>query len=709
MSNQNWTPGQPYHITVTEINPYMQQTYSQDLGGGGYDRTGRTRNRPRTGTDLFKFLTKQDIDDINEAIYISNTILAIEAHKPNTLNQFQIRLNQLPTTLQGEITTATNNYGGTHGLSPADALTRQQTAVNHLIHKKTADRNIYQTKANAFYGSDPIVRTQQDFIEAYLRIPSSEALSKWTESFTSAYAAQLATEEVRQLTHRSQALTSQINQARAEEQLVAIQKAEAERAAHERAAAEEKRQFELARQAELNKTQSTATTLADKFDETYVQLAASLPDDDIDKKLRLLKDKLVELTALSQDATNAENAVWTGFGEQRNLSRLSSLMKIKVYIDALTQKKYQIEKVILPAVSGAEASLKPLVTTPDGLIAGYETLPISLGGAIDAARKAGAALGSGQLAVLVGSVFYSPSLGNGELQRSPVVLSIPFSQLSRGLADNINLLDNDSITVPFRAISSVRGEHTQLYLSETGERLSDRVRVRKVKLDPLSNLYTFTTEGLLPRTLTWTPNNAPGSETLGSTALPSEQSDIKIYPGARVTTVEGRIDEHPTCDEADSDDYILWFPKEAGIKPVYVMASRTGPRYEPGTVTGMGKAVGENWLGSASTTDGAPIPSQIADQLRDQDFRDFDKFREKLWSTVTNDPELSRQFSHLNKTIMKDGYSPYAPRKEQVGGREKFEIHHVHPIGTGGEVYNMVIMTPKTHISLHSKDKGEPQ
>jgi hypothetical protein len=238
MSNQNWTPGQPYHITVTEINPYMQQTYSQDLEGGGYDRTGRTRNRPRTGTDLFKFLTKQDIDDINEAIFASNTMLAIEAHKPNILNQFQIRLNQLPTTLQGEITTATNNFGGTHGLSPAEALIRQQTAVTHLIHQKTAERNVYQAKANAFYGSDPIVRTQQDLLGAYLRMPSSEVLPKWTDSYTSAYAAQLSAEEVRQLTHRSQTLTSQINQARAEEQLIATRKAEVERAARERAAAE---------------------------------------------------------------------------------------------------------------------------------------------------------------------------------------------------------------------------------------------------------------------------------------------------------------------------------------------------------------------------------------------------------------------------------------------------------------------------------------
>ncbi|MNP50820.1 Colicin-E9 [compost metagenome] len=64
----------------------------------------------------------------------------------------------------------------------------------------------------------------------------------------------------------------------------------------------------------------------------------------------------------------------------------------------------------------------------------------------------------------------------------------------------------------------------------------------------------------------------------------------------------------------------------------------------------------------------------------------------------------------MNKRITKDGFSPYAPQIEQAGGREKFEIHHVHPIGKGGEVYNidnMVIMTPKSHIAEHSKDDGE--
>ncbi|MNG41994.1 Colicin-E9 [compost metagenome] len=60
---------------------------------------------------------------------------------------------------------------------------------------------------------------------------------------------------------------------------------------------------------------------------------------------------------------------------------------------------------------------------------------------------------------------------------------------------------------------------------------------------------------------------------------------------------------------------------------------------------------------------------------------------------------------------MKNGYSPFSPQREQVGGREKFEIHHVHPIGKGGEVYNidnMLIKTPKAHIAEHSKNNGEP-
>lgn len=363
----------------------------------------------------------------------------------------------------------------------------------------------------------------------------------------------------------------------------------------------------------------------------------------------------------------------------------------------------------IPPKDDTTAYARPLVINPDGLIAGYDALPISLAGALDALEKALSALGRGQLAALLATALYSPRLGNGELQRAPVVLTMPLSQLVTG--DYADLLSADSISLPYRVTSTVRGEHIQLFLSPTGKGLSDKVRVREAKLDPSTTFYTFKTEDFHPRTLTWTPNNAPGEDALGSTELPEDRPEIKIYPGARVTPVEGGIDEHPARDEIDVDDYVLVFPAKSGIDPVYVMASRSGPRYEPGTATGLGRAVGENWLDITSDQGGAPIPIHIADELRGQNFRDFDKFREKLWITVGKDVELSRQFGPLNLAIMKNGYSPFAPRSEQVGGREKFEIHHIHPIGEGGDVYNidnMVIKTPKAHIADHSKNNGDP-
>jgi len=364
--------------------------------------------------------------------------------------------------------------------------------------------------------------------------------------------------------------------------------------------------------------------------------------------------------------------------------------------------------VNLPLLSGAETHARPLVVTPDGLIAGYERLPTSLGGALDVLEKAATAIGRGPLATLFATVFYSPDLGNGELQRYPVVLSMPLSQFASG--DYTTLEASDSVSVPFRVTSTVRGEHTQLYLSPTGEALSDKVRVREAKFNSATGLYTFISEGLFPRTLTWTPNGAPGNETLGPTELPAESSEIKIYPGARVTPIEGRTDEHPACDGADTDDYILWFPKGSGIEPVYVMASRSGPRYEPGTVTGSGRIVGENWLESASKVGGAPIPSHIADQLRGKNFRNFDKFREKFWSAVAADSALSRRFGKADLKLLRGGAAPSVDSVDFAGKRDKFEIHHIKPIKEGGAVYdidNLSIMTPKAHIDLH-KNGSKP-
>ncbi|WP_256896544.1 HNH endonuclease signature motif containing protein, partial [Vibrio alginolyticus] len=59
-----------------------------------------------------------------------------------------------------------------------------------------------------------------------------------------------------------------------------------------------------------------------------------------------------------------------------------------------------------------------------------------------------------------------------------------------------------------------------------------------------------------------------------------------------------------------------------------------------------------------------------------------------------------------NQDLMRRGYAPFPRYAEQVGGRQKYEIHHKEQIQYGGDVYNvdnMSITTPKNHIRIHSK------
>lgn len=105
------------------------------------------------------------------------------------------------------------------------------------------------------------------------------------------------------------------------------------------------------------------------------------------------------------------------------------------------------------------------------------------------------------------------------------------------------------------------------------------------------------------------------------------------------------------------------------------------------------------------TGNASPIPSQIADRLRGRIFGNFDQFRKAFWLEVSKDLALSNQFKRGNAGNIKVGKAP-APREcEQVGGKVKYEIHHIKPLGQGGEVYdvdNMRVTTPRRHIDIHS-------
>ncbi|MGU9856166.1 hypothetical protein [Pseudomonas sp. LF245] len=115
-----------------------------------------------------------------------------------------------------------------------------------------------------------------------------------------------------------------------------------------------------------------------------------------------------------------------------------------------------------------------------------------------------------------------------------------------------------------------------------------------------------------------------------------------------------------------------------------------------------------SWLAGAYEGEGAPIPSQIADQLRGQRFKNFKSFRETLWKPVAQDSELAPHFDYSALATMKNGRAPIVKESDQRGKRIRFELHHKTYISANGEVYgidNIAILTPKNHFNTHKEQK----
>ena len=207
-------------------------------------------------------------------------------------------------------------------------------------------------------------------------------------------------------------------------------------------------------------------------------------------------------------------------------------------------------------------------------------------------------------------------------------------------------------------------------------------------------------------TLVWYPDDS-GHRPVVSTEYPAD-SGIDPY-SILVTPIQENGQEHspPGYQQPFEDqvELIVSFPADSGIEPLYLVFRKTA-RDERGVVTGNGEEITGIWLESASRDLGAPIPAQIADRLRGREFASFDRFREAFWLEVSGDHTLLSQFKGSNQELIKQGYAPFARFRDQAGGREKYEIHHLEEIQNGGAVYdldNMTITTPRNHIRIHSK------
>jgi hypothetical protein len=171
---------------------------------------------------------------------------------------------------------------------------------------------------------------------------------------------------------------------------------------------------------------------------------------------------------------------------------------------------------------------------------------------------------------------------------------------------------------------------------------------------------------------------------------------VLVYPESEINSPWAT--ETPAPGERPFRDYILVHPLGT-FDPIYVYL-----RNLPGQVTGKGQKVTGTWLADANQGNDSPIPSQIADKLRGRTFSNFDGFRQAFWLEVSKDPELSQQFKRGNLGNIRAGKAPAPRESEQVGGKIKYDIHHIRPISEGGEVYdvdNMGVVTPKRHIEIH--------
>ena len=150
--------------------------------------------------------------------------------------------------------------------------------------------------------------------------------------------------------------------------------------------------------------------------------------------------------------------------------------------------------------------------------------------------------------------------------------------------------------------------------------------------------------------------------TIQAARVPPDPSDTFGIPALEGAPQAPQIWIYPPSEEADSiivnpiyppeyKDLILVFPADSGIQPLYIVMN---VRLDPGTVTGQGKDVTGIWLAGATSGLGAPIPTEIADQLRGKSFASFDSFRRALWKAVAG-TGLVEQFTDNSVDRMREG------------------------------------------------------
>lgn len=181
----------------------------------------------------------------------------------------------------------------------------------------------------------------------------------------------------------------------------------------------------------------------------------------------------------------------------------------------------------------------------------------------------------------VGALFYSPSLGNGELYPA-TALSLPLKTLDpsqRWEFEEIAALEG-SVDLRHRIFE---GSKNYSIISTPPEGIvSSRVPVRALTYNAGTNSY-FSITGEFPPIALGLPVHIPQDI---STKLPGEVVENPTYTGITLSPILVTPESFPATDAIDFRDCIYCFPIETGFPPIYVVFSRPYGATTPGLYSG---------------------------------------------------------------------------------------------------------------------------
>lgn len=632
---------------------------------------------------------------------------------------------------------------------PFQSYDHKTAAINSLLEEKRAALPPIWESARAFYGEDPVNKTTVDFLRIATReggVPDPK--QTWLVSYKAAFEARLLTRSIDVLTARANKLAvervkaqTRLHQSadqRLTEQAQAVELAqvrldEARFQHHVDLREMEERLEHFSRHQQDNVTQETAALHArDLAEEITALLMARNAAYASRAEANIQAQKLdVERGFLHNRLTsgNTESA-----SEQNRVDREALLQTVVHTLDAhqeswpaelqrMANYEEQIERALadarselvrLAALDGIETPQRPatysltvasmglpqVMTPKASSMAVFESVRPAMGKAL---LSVGSRVGGLPRVGLyfAALVVFSMKLEEGGRHG----LSVPLTSMKLDF-DTQQLLESigEHFALPMRLISGLVGDDSTIRIIPTGnDQASADVPVRAATWDAEKGAYTFITDGPGPITILWTPGAPP---TDSSTSLPAGQRPASLYPGQIGLKNQPQLLPFPAGDDIHFDDYIITFPADSGLEPVYVMFK--DPRDYAGVGAGNGRTI-PGWRDAMTSPEGAPIPAQIAAQLQGKQFSRWGKMREAIWKAAAADPELSKNFMQASLDEMRKGKAPVTPKSEQRGKRQSFELHHIHPIAKGGAVYdldNLVILTPKSHVEAHQKEKN---